>query len=165
MFQPKDEEVLQAFQAAHLAWHDSEALPASRAFRVHAHLLNILDLLSLSTNQNQQHEVEENLWWKLELEVRRDLARPINLKQLEAWSGVSAATIARAAQAAVGESPMRRIKQIRLSFARGLVQRSELSFSQIAERIGYTRVHEFSRDYKAEFGLAPSNDPDRIARR
>jgi transcriptional regulator GlxA family with amidase domain len=98
------------------------------------------------------------LWWKLETRARRDLSQAIGLSQLEEWGGCSAATVARASQIAVGLSPMRRIKQIRLSFARGLVLRSQLSCSEIGARAGYPRVHEFSRDYKSWFGLSPSQE-------
>ena len=99
-----------------------------------------------------------NLWWELETRLRQDLSQPISLSLLEEWAGCSAATIARSAQLAVGQSPMRRIKEIRLSQARGLVQLSDLTLGQIATRIGYTRPHEFSRDYRKYFGNSPRTD-------
>ncbi len=45
-----------------------------------------------------------------------------------------------------------------LSMARGLVQMSRLTFSEIAERVGYGRVHELSRDYHKQFGVTPTAD-------
>jgi transcriptional regulator GlxA family with amidase domain len=53
---------------------------------------------------------------------------------------------------------MRRLKQLRLDVARGLVQKSSQSLSAIAQQVGYGRVHEFSRDYHKLFSLAPSHD-------
>lgn len=67
----------------------------------------------------------------------------------------SVATIARSSQAAVGLPPMKRLKQIRMSLARGLVIRSDLLFKQVAAQVGYERVHEFSRDYRLAFGMSP----------
>lgn len=165
LFSPSGVQMRQNFDAMFAVWNDATLGVNERSFRVHALLLQILAGLSATMHTGLLGGAEANLWWQLELQVRRDLARPVNLRQLEIWAGCSAATVARAAQAAVGQSPMRRIKEIRLSFARGLVQRSGLTFSQIAGQIGYPRVQEFSRDYKAFFGAPPSSDPSRKSNR
>ena len=60
--------------------------------------------------------------------------------------------------AAVGLPPMKRLKQIRLSLARGLVHYSDLNMTEIALRVGYGRVHEFSRDYRLAHGRPPTAD-------
>jgi transcriptional regulator GlxA family with amidase domain len=51
---------------------------------------------------------------------------------------------------------MKRLKQIRLSLARGLVLYSDLNMTEIALRVGYGRVHEFSRDYRKAYGRPPT---------
>ena len=53
---------------------------------------------------------------------------------------------------------MKRMKQVRLIFAESLVHGSPLRIGEIAERVGYTRVHEFSRDYHRQFGRPPKQD-------
>ena len=53
---------------------------------------------------------------------------------------------------------MKRIKELRLSYARGLVQHSELSISEIAYRTGYSRVQELSRDYHERFKVTPREE-------
>ena len=98
------------------------------------------------------------LWWKLESQLRQDLAQPVTLDQLCQRSGKSPASISRACAAAVGLSPMKRWKQVRLGVARGLVQRTDLMFKEIASRVGYPRIHEFSRDYKHAFSITPTQD-------
>ncbi|RYH20862.1 MAG: helix-turn-helix domain-containing protein [Alcaligenaceae bacterium] len=70
----------------------------------------------------------------------------------------STSTITRACHLAVGLPPMKRIKQIRMSMAQGLVRRSKLTMNEISQRVGYRRLNEFSRDYKTHFGLSPSQD-------
>ena len=147
-----------SFAALVAAWNDKELSASSRLFRSHAALLDILDQLTTGEPQPIQYDAPAALWWKLESQVREDFSRPVGLKELEEWSGCSAATIARSSLAAVGLSPMRRIKQIRLSLARSLVQRSDLALGAIAQRVGYLRIHEFSRDYKRHFGSTPSSE-------
>jgi AraC-like DNA-binding protein len=164
LYSPAPEEIEECFAAVVASWQSDSLSPNARLFAVHSHLLRVLQLLSSASLIAAQETFDatsndsSQLWWKLETRARRDLSQTIGLPQLEEWAGCSAATVARASQAAVGLSPMRRIKQIRLSFARGLVLRSQLSFSEIAVRVGYPRVHEFSRDYKSWFGVSPSQE-------
>ncbi len=159
LFTPDTPQTEQFFAMAIDAWHDSTLSPVARSFRVHAALLGLLEIL-VGVEPTTQAPVAPGgaLWWEIETRVRQNLEQPLDLRLLEQWSHCSSATIARASQTAVGESPMRRIKHIRLSFAQGLVLRSELTFSEIATRIGYPRVHEFSRDYKRWFGVTPTEE-------
>ena len=138
------------------AWRRTAVPPLQRQAAVHARLLDILAALALPTAAPCQIDPRARRWWELEAELRRDLARVIDLPLLARLSGASAATMARACRYAVGESPLRRVKQIRLSLARGLVLRSDLAMKEIAARIGYPRVHEFSRDYRKHWGQPPT---------
>jgi AraC-like DNA-binding protein len=165
LFAPAPVRAEEYFAALHADWHDERLAPGARLLRSHAQLLLLLETLtSMRTNASALNSLGDSaaqLWWQLETAVRRDLSAATSLKHLEEWSGSSAATIARACQLAVHTSPMRRIKQIRLSFARGLVRLSDSTFSEIALQVGYQRVHEFSRDYRRAFGIPPSEDRKR----
>jgi AraC-like DNA-binding protein len=131
---------------------------SSRLFRLHENLLQILEQLSAQSPQPFAMDDAAKLWWNLETKIRQNIHQPLSLATLEKWAGCSIATIARSSQNAIGLPPMKRIKQIRLSLARGLVLRSQLTFSEIAVHVGYFRLHEFSRDYKKAYGLSPSED-------
>lgn len=152
---PIDDEMMRRFAALLSAWRDMEAGSAARQMRVQARLLDILAALGGGGLPFEMNPTAR-LWWDLETQLRKDLRRPIDMDLMREISGKSQATIARACTFAVGMPPARRIKQIRLSLARGLVQRSDLSISRIADAIGYGRVHEFSRDYHKQFGVPPT---------
>jgi transcriptional regulator GlxA family with amidase domain len=97
--------------------------------------------------------------------VRQRIHETHALPSLAATFHRSPKTIARACEEAVGLPPMKRLKQIRLNLARGLVQYSDLDMTRIAHRVGYARVHEFSRDYRKAYGRAPTHDgPESPAR-
>jgi AraC-like DNA-binding protein len=96
------------------------------------------------------------LWWEIEAWARRHIEHTRSLGDLCAKFGRSPNTVARACRDAVGMAPMKRLKQIRLSLARGLVRHSELNMTEISQRVGYARVHEFSRDYRKAHGLPPT---------
>jgi len=140
---------------------------AVRTLQVHGALNDLLGLI-FSTSESPVAPVAEpraRLWWSLETSVRRSLHTLHTLSDLARMSGCSAATISRSCVTATGIPPMRRLKQLRLDVARGLVQKSSLSLSVIAGQVGYGRIHEFSRDYHKTFSLAPSRDRELSNRR
>jgi AraC-like DNA-binding protein len=131
---------------------------AMRAHLCHARLLHLLARLDCHAGAAPSFSTEGKLWWEAESWARRHIDRQVSLADLCAETGRSANTLTRACRAAVGLAPMKRLKQIRLSLARGLVRSSALNMTEIAQRIGYVRVHEFSRDYRKAFGLPPTAD-------
>ncbi|MDB6094563.1 MAG: transcriptional regulator, AraC family [Verrucomicrobia bacterium] len=98
------------------------------------------------------------LWWEIEAWARLHIDRTRSLAELSSAFHRSPNTVARACRAAVGLPPMKRLKEIRLSLARGLVRFSDLNMTEISGRVGYPRVHEFSRDYRKAYGLPPTAD-------
>jgi AraC-like DNA-binding protein len=153
--------MLARMKTLHQVWRDTSAAPTARHLRVHALLMEmLLELLPQAVEEFRTDSVTQ-LWWELEAKIRADLAHPIDMRLLAHMARRSQRTIVRACRLAVGQSPMKRVKELRLSYARGLVQLSELSMSDIAFRIGYGRVQEFSRDYRRHFGITPSDDRSR----
>jgi AraC-like DNA-binding protein len=108
--------------------------------------------------QRHRSDRPSQLWWELEGKVRADLSQPVNMEWLEQVSGRSQRSIGRACELATGMPPMRRIKDLRLSCARGLVRYSQKSMTEIALDVGYARVQELSRDYRRRFGVTPRQD-------
>ncbi|MBA4386560.1 MAG: hypothetical protein C0404_01185 [Verrucomicrobia bacterium] len=96
------------------------------------------------------------LWWRIERLVReRHMFRP-SLEELSALTRRSRASVVRACRAATGTSPMRRLRAERMAEARGLLLSSSLNITQVADYLGYGRVHEFSRDFASFFGHPPT---------
>ncbi|HVX45350.1 MAG TPA: AraC family transcriptional regulator [Mycobacteriales bacterium] len=146
------------FNALLRAWRNTAANPAVRELRVQSRLLGLLADIEDGIGLPYQMDASARLWWELESRLRRDLTRPISLHRMTELTGRSVATINRACHEAVGLPPLKRIKQVKMSLARGLVRQSDLRIGEIADRIGYSRVHEFSRDYHRYYGIAPSDD-------
>ena len=158
---PDQRRLAARFARLHATWHAPAPARFPRQCRVHARLLDILAGLATPATGSVRIDPRAQLWWALETELRRDLALPVTLARMCRISGASAATIARACRYAVGQPPLRRIKQVRISLARGLVRQSGLAMKEIAARTGYGRVHEFSRDYHRHVGCSPTQDRKR----
>ncbi len=56
----------------------------------------------------------------------------------------------------VGQSPMQYLKKIRLHRARLMMVRDGIRVSEASHRVGYNSPSQFSREFKRQFGLAPS---------
>src|SRR4051812_39903483 len=132
------------FAAAHAAWHDASLPEARRCFAVHAAVNAILARLSPS-EAPARVEPKARLWWRIETEARKRPHERLHLAAPAAIRRTSQPSVVRSCRAAVGTSPMKRLKRLRLSLARGLVQRGDLPISAIATRVGFGRVHELSR--------------------
>lgn len=148
--------VTEAFSGLLDAWRDNDHDAAVREMRVQSRLLALLAEVEDGDGVPFGTHPPAWLWWELETILRQDLAATVTLQTMAEVAGKSAATISRACHEAVGEPPAKRIKRVRMSLARGLVRHSELGIGEIARQVGYSRVHEFSRDYRKHFALAPS---------
>lgn len=140
------------------AWLNTMQTPLARGFHAHSALHSLLAALDTPAQRPYHIDPGAQLWWELESDYRKDLRRPISLALLAERAHASPATIARSCHYAVGLPPLKRLKHVRLSLARGLVLRSQFSIKEIAEQTGYARIHEFSRDYRKHFSLPPTAD-------
>lgn len=127
-----------------------------RTYLCQSHLLALLSAVEASSPAPDPSGASLRPWWEFEAWLRRNISSPISMADVCRHFHCSPKTVERACHAALGQPPMKRLKHIRLSLARGLVQFSELNMTEIARRVGYARVHEFSRDYHKAFSQAPT---------
>lgn len=139
-------------------WRDCALAPLDRQLRCHGLLCELLRQLLACVDVRVAPTAPAQVWWRIEKRLRARLEEPLRLDTLRRLSGLSVRSLIRACKAATGEPPMKRLREIRLSFARGLVQHSDLPLTEVAFRVGYARPQEFSRDYRRRFGRAPRDD-------
>ena len=90
------------------------------------------------------------------------LAEPVTIDEIAAEAGMSPATLHRHFKAATGTSPLRYQKELRLLSARRRLLAGDVTAAQVAHTVGYTSTTQFSRDYRAFFGLPPVQDVTRL---
>ncbi|MCP4378797.1 MAG: AraC family transcriptional regulator [bacterium] len=142
----------------HEIWHEEDISSITRRLRVHIKLLELILMIYPEMPRGFHSGKKAGLWWQIEDRVRQDFTMPISMAILSEVSGYSLRVIHNACKTATGISPMRRIKVIRLDYARGLVLHSRQRISEIARQTGYPRVQEFSRDYRKMFNCTPLQD-------
>lgn len=139
-------------------WRDRSQTPVSRQMNCHLTLLKLLLKLTPPAGLKMMSHAGASPWWRIEKRLRLQLDEPHSLAGIQKLSGLSLRTVIRACQAATGMPPMKRLKELRLGYARNLIQHSDLPMTEIAFRVGYTRSQELSRDYHRNFGVTPRED-------
>jgi AraC-like DNA-binding protein len=84
------------------------------------------------------------------------LERALNLSVLSKLAGLSPAHFAAAFRQAVGQSPMRYVRDRRIAVARQQLARGEFTVEQIAARVGFDDPFHFSRVFRKSTGMAPT---------
>jgi len=98
---------------------------------------------------------DPEIWWTIELELRRARQFRTPLAELAEIGSTSPATVVRSCRRATGQSPLQRQRRLRLEEARGLLRHSTLGIAEIARHLGYPRIHEFSREFRRLTGTTP----------
>lgn len=98
----------------------------------------------------------KEIWQSIESYIRRKSAYQISISELCEIFKCSRSAIQKSCLKIAGMSPKKCIKTICLGEARGLLLHSELSVTDIAKRLGYKRLHEFTRDFSKIFNISPS---------
>lgn len=88
--------------------------------------------------------------------VSRRPANPLRLAVIARRVHVSEQHLCRLFKRSIGESPLHCAQLLRLEQAGSLLDRTELSVAEIAERLGYSSQFHFSRSFKQGYGLSPT---------
>ncbi|QGH36051.1 helix-turn-helix domain-containing protein [Gracilibacillus salitolerans] len=83
-------------------------------------------------------------------------AREVTLEELEKVANISKYHLVRLFKMTYRVTPIKYHLQIRIEKAKELIQYSELSINEIAERFGFNSIHAFSRSFKNMEGVPPS---------
>ena len=127
-------------------------------FILNSYLLEILYRIRkiLHNQNNNTINIQEELWWKIERIIRkRRIFRP-SLDELADLTEYSKISIIRSCRKNTGETPIKRVRTLRMEEAKGVLMFSKMSISEIAHYLDYPRVHEFSRDFSLFFKKSPT---------
>lgn len=155
VFKGKFNQAQSIFKTLYDQWNTDIEDPFFRNLCIHEKMHSLLVFLYNEGGFTYRAGSQSLLWWRIENQFRGDITQVVSLDDLASRFHVSASTILRACKEAVGLSPIRRLKQIRLGMACGLLQYSDHRISEIAQLVGYRRIHEFSRDFKKAHQVSP----------
>jgi AraC-like DNA-binding protein len=77
-------------------------------------------------------------------------------------AGMSTAAFHHNFKLVTGNSPLQYLKRIRLDRAKRLMIHDGYNASTAAKAVGYESPSQFSREFKRQFGVTPTEDVERI---
>lgn len=101
-------------------------------------------------------ETEDEAYQKIILYLEQHLGSQLSLAQICQDNRISYSQLARLFHDKNGCSVMKFFAGMKLAAAKQLIRAQNLNFSQIADVLGYSSVHYFSRHFKALTGMSPS---------
>ena len=79
-----------------------------------------------------------------------------NVEALSSDMGMSRMNLYRKLQSITGQTPTEFIRAIRLKRAAQLLESSQLTISEVADRVGFSSSSYFSKCFKEQFGMLPT---------
>ena len=92
----------------------------------------------------------------LQEQIHAELDRPLTLSEMAGWVNLSPYHFARLFRATFGCAPYQYVQEQRLIRARDHLRQSTTKITAIALACGFNDASQFSRAFKARFGLTPS---------
>jgi len=87
--------------------------------------------------------------------IHREVAEPWTVASLAEVAGMSRAAFSAKFTLQVGRSPLTYLRYWRLTLARSLLLRDNVSIGEVARHVGYTSQSAFSHAYRQLFGTSP----------
>ena len=115
-------------------------------------------LFQPSSKESAQNVHSEDLFMReLHAIIEAKLADPgFSIGQLCEQMGMSRATLYRKFRAIANQPLSDFIRRVRLHKARQLLETTEMNVTQAAMDVGFKNLSTFSRSFREEFGLSPS---------
>lgn len=133
--------------------------PSEREQRLLAALLDVLIMPSPQEVTDRGERLPSAVRRALDAIVanlEQDRCPPLDLDDLAGAARVSRTHLTRLFRQHVGRTPVAAVQLARLDRALTLLERSNLSISEIADRLGFASPYHFSRRFSQAFGLPPS---------
>lgn len=114
----------------------------------------------LLTRHARMQEPRRNHWRDHALRradtfMREHLSGPVSLSQIANAAGLSPFQLLRASKAVWGETPLRRLKRLRMEVAKRLLEQGYLPIIEIAFECGYGNPSHFATAFRRHVGVTP----------
>jgi AraC-like DNA-binding protein len=89
--------------------------------------------------------------------MMENIHRMLTLQEIAQALGTSISSLKRLVQNTYGKSPLEYFTELKIAEAKRLILNSSMNMTEIAEKLGYSSVHYFSRVFKQKTGQTPSD--------
>ena len=126
-----------------------------------AHQLSLLLLTLLRQSQKENWETEspngENaIILRVQRIINQRCREKLSVPLVAQYADVSPSYLTALFQKHLNISPGEYIRRVKLQESKMLIREEEMSFMEIAEKLQYSTLQQFSRQFKEKFGMTPS---------
>ncbi len=102
-----------------------------------------------NTNHPDEDVLQAQLW------LQNNMAKTLSTTEMAQQVGMSTRNFSRRFKQAIGKTPLQYLHDFRLKSAQDLLQSSNLSIGDIADRVGYSDPSYFNKLFRREFSVTP----------
>jgi transcriptional regulator GlxA family with amidase domain len=109
--------------------------------------------VSYFEDDNINHPDEDIL--QAQLWLKNNLTKEFSMQEVAELFGMSSRNFTRRFKSAIGKTPTAYLQELRIKTAQDLLQSSNLSIGEIADKIGYSDVGYFSKLFRRSLSISP----------
>lgn len=106
-------------------------------------------------SMSKSNRINSNLEYILSY-MNSNISRAVSIAELCSHSGMSRAALCSLFASSVGMGPIEYFIKMKIDLAKKYIREHNYNITQIAEILGYSTVHYFSRQFKKATGMSPS---------
>ncbi|GGD55285.1 AraC family transcriptional regulator [Paenibacillus nasutitermitis] len=136
---------------------------SEQLIKIHLELLLIQLLHGSSPTRSEQRlsgatkeKSEDNLVQRMTAYMENHLYEELNLEQIYRNFNLSKSHALALFKKKTGQSIMKFYRSLKIDQARQMIREEQYNFSEIAERLHYSSIHSFSRQFKSAMDMSPS---------
>ena len=103
-----------------------------------------------------QQKYEDQFLNEIIMYINYNYSQPLTVAQICQNFSISRSFLQQLFNKNLGIAPKQYIAQVKLKKAKILIKENKYTISDISEKLGFTSIHYFSRAFKKEFNLSPS---------
>ena len=96
------------------------------------------------------------------LYINENISEPLSVEDLCDHFTLSRSSLQALFRQNLNTAPKEYISSLKLKKSQALIRESKYTISEIASMLGFSSIHYFSRKFKSEFGISPSEYANKI---
>jgi len=113
------------------------------------------ETVSYLEDRNVNHSDEDIL--QTQLWLKNNISKHITINDVARQFGMSTRNFSRRFKEATGKTPANYLQSLRIDVAKNLLQSSNLSIGDVADRVGYSDVSHFTQVFRKRLFITPSD--------
>ena len=110
----------------------------------------------ISTDEDSKKAPQKELFSRIDDFLRTDLRRSVTLDEVADRFHIGKSTLTALFRSECGEGMITHFNRMKIDKAKELIRNGEMNFTEIADAVGFSSIHYFSRLFKSVAGVTPS---------